>query len=176
MSKIKGYTPEEDCNSKGKAIKEDWNKVERELDRLYEEQSEIGRMILVQKDLIKELRKKEAENVIQYVRYRLKKLSFQKVDVLLCHCQNMLNGNIDNTVLKFSEDDLEKENKKMTNEFKDKLQHIDTWRTKGKNFWVEIKHWFDPIPVYLDYKPEHHWTLYVKIFPKHPLAQKAAQA
>jgi hypothetical protein len=63
----------------------------------------------------------------------------------------------------------------MTNEFKDKLQHIDTWRTKGKNFWVEIKHWFDPIPVCLDYKPEHHWTLYVKIFPKHPLAQKAAQ-
>jgi hypothetical protein len=111
MSKIKGYTPEEVCNNKGKAIKEDWNKVERELDRLYEEQNEIGRMILVQKDLIKELRKKEAENVIQYVRSRLKRLSSQEVDTLLCHCQNMLLGNIDNVVLKFSEDNLEKEKK-----------------------------------------------------------------
>ena len=61
------------------------------------------------------------------------------------------------------------------NEFNDKLKHIDTWRAKGNNFWVEIKHWFDPIPICLDYKPEHHWTLYVKIFPKHPLAQKAGQ-
>lgn len=26
-----------------------------------------------------------------------------------------------------------------TNKFKDKLQHIDTWRAKGKHFWVEIK-------------------------------------
>jgi septal ring factor EnvC (AmiA/AmiB activator) len=112
MSKIKGYTPEEDCNNKGKAIKEDWNKVERELDRLYDERNEIDRMILVQKDLIKELRKEEAENVIQYVRSRSKRLNPQRIDTLLCHCQNMLNGNIDNTVLKFSEDDLEKENKK----------------------------------------------------------------
>lgn len=62
-----------------------------------------------------------------------------------------------------------------TNEFNDKLKHIDTWRAKGEHFWVEIKHWFDSIPIHLNYKPEHHWTLYVKIFPKHPLAQKASQ-
>ena len=111
MDEIKGYTPEEDCNNKAKRIKEKWDKVERELDKLYEEQSEIGRMILVQKDLIKELRKEEAENVIQYVRSRSKRLNSQRIDALLCHCQNMLNGNIDNVVLKFSEDDLKKENK-----------------------------------------------------------------
>jgi len=109
MSKIKGYTPEEDCNNKAKRIKEKWDKVEKELHRLYEEQSEIGRMILVQKDLIKELRKEEADNVIQYVRFRIKRLNPRRIDTLLCHCQNMLLGNIGNVVLKFSEDDLEKE-------------------------------------------------------------------
>lgn len=86
MSEIKGYTPEEVCNNEGKSIMEDWNKVERELDRLHDERNEIDRMILIQKDLVKELRKKEAENVIQYVRSRLKRLSLQEVDTLLCHC------------------------------------------------------------------------------------------
>lgn len=60
------------------------------------------------KERIKELRKEEASNVIEYVRGRLNRLSASRIDILLCHCQNMLNGNIDNTVLTFSEGDLEK--------------------------------------------------------------------
>lgn len=105
---IKGYTPEEACNSEAAKIQERWNKVMDERKALLEEQSNLVDRLDLNATLIKQLRKEEAYNVIDYVRSRLKRLDQHRIDTLLCHCQNMLNGNIDNVVLTFSEGDLEK--------------------------------------------------------------------
>lgn len=110
MSKteIKGYTHEEVCNSRAEKLKEAWTDLINTQKALYEEHDNIVDRINANKERIKEFRKEEASNVIDYVRGRLSKLSASRIDTLLCHCQNMLNGNIDNTVLTFSEGDLEK--------------------------------------------------------------------
>lgn len=104
----KGYTNEDVCNSRAEKLKETWTNVINTQKKLYEEHDDIVDMINSNKERIKELRKEEASNVIEYVRGRLNRLSASRIDILLCHCQNMLNGNIDNTVLTFSEGDLEK--------------------------------------------------------------------
>lgn len=104
----KGYTQEEVCNSKAEKLKETWTNLINTQKKLYEEYDDIVDRINSNKERIKELRKEEASNVIEYVRGRLNRLSASRIDILLCHCQNMLNGNIDNTVLTFSEGDLEK--------------------------------------------------------------------
>lgn len=104
----KGYTQEEVCNSKAEKLKETWTNLINAQKELYEEHDDIVDRINSNKERIKELRKEEAGNVIEYLRGRLNRLSASCIDTLLCHCQNMLNGNIDNTVLTFSEGDLEK--------------------------------------------------------------------
>lgn len=101
-------TIEESCNMKAAEITEKWNKVQETQKALYEEHDGIVDRINSNKMLIEKLRKEEVCNVIDYVRSRLNRLDQHRIDVLLCHCQNMLNGNIDNTVLTFSEGDLEK--------------------------------------------------------------------
>ena len=105
---IKCCTHEDVCNSRAKKIKETWTNLINAQKELYKEHDDIVDRINSNKERIKELRKKEAGNVIEYVRGRLNRLSASRIDILLCHCQNMLNGNIDNTVLTFSEGDLEK--------------------------------------------------------------------
>lgn len=105
---IKGYTPEEACNSEAAKIQERWNKAIDERKALLEEQHNLVNRLDLNATLFKQLRREEACNVIDYVRSRLNRLSQSRIDTLLCHCQNMLNGNIDNIVLTFSEGDLEK--------------------------------------------------------------------
>ena len=104
----KGYTQEKVCNSKAEKLKETWTNLINAQKELYEERDDIVDRINSNEERIKELRKEEASNVIEYVRGRLNRLSASRIDILLCHCQNMLNGNIDNTVLTFSEGDLKK--------------------------------------------------------------------
>ncbi len=101
-------TIEESCNMKAAEITEKWNKVQETQKALYEEHDGIVDRINSNKMLIEKLRKEEVCNVLNYVRSRSRKLSASRIDTLLCHCQNMLNGNIDNIVLTFSEGDLEK--------------------------------------------------------------------
>lgn len=55
--------------------------------------------------MIEEINKSEVNNVLDYIRSytRMDYISATKIDTLLCHCMNKLNGNIDSVFLKFDD-------------------------------------------------------------------------
>ena len=98
-----GYRTVNVCNAKALDLREEYEGLSREIEAKNRELEELM-------ERRRKLRMKEVDNVIDYVRTyaRLGKLDTHEIDVLLCHCQNMMHGNIDGTFVTF-EDPEEKE-------------------------------------------------------------------
>ena len=91
---ISGIHVWEGCNREAFKLQERYEDVKRK-------ENEI-RQVLVNIEREKaEIRKLEVNNVLNFVRGYAKILPVEDVDMYLCHCQNMLSGNIDGTVLEF---------------------------------------------------------------------------
>lgn len=98
---IKGYTYCEACNLKSEELIKKYTPLNEKLIRIY---NEIKRLEKEREEIKKEviqLRKEEVNNVLEYVRGYRKVLKPNEIDTYLCHCQNMLNGNIDGVFLSF---------------------------------------------------------------------------
>ena len=87
------------CNERAKEMKLHYDKLCKRKKELENEIQKINEEIC-------DLRKREVYNVCDYVRTytRAGVLSSSDIDTYLCHCQNMLNGNIDGTYLRFSKE------------------------------------------------------------------------
>lgn len=92
-----GYKVIDVCNSKAEELKKRYEELQNRKSQLKAELKEIEYEEL-------HLRKEEVNNVCDYVRTysRLGVLDSHDIDCYLCHCQNMLNGNIDGTFLTFN--------------------------------------------------------------------------
>ena len=88
MSKeIKGYTAEEIAESSKKKLLEDYGFIERKRKEI-----ETTRKVIA--DALVEYRRASVDRVLHYIRQK-KITDEHELDILLCHCQNKLNGNID---------------------------------------------------------------------------------
>ena len=98
-----GYRTVNVCNANALNLRDEYERLTKEIEAKKRELEELE-----QKRKI--LRMEEVDNVIDYVRTyaRIGKLDTHKIDGLLCHCQNMMHGNIDGTFITF-EDPEEKE-------------------------------------------------------------------
>lgn len=87
------------CNDKAKAMKVRYKELQ---DRKVELKAELEKIEL--EELY--FREEEVKNVLDYVRTysRLGVLDNNDIDTYLCHCQNMLKGNIDGTFLTFNKE------------------------------------------------------------------------
>ena len=94
-----GYKVIDLCNDKSKELERRYKALQN---RKVELERELHKIEL---ETIK-LRKEEVDNVCDYVRSysRAGILDAGDIDLYLCHCQNMLNGNIDGTFLTFTKE------------------------------------------------------------------------
>lgn len=85
---IKGIKVIDACNKKSVQMKEEYERLQVELKRI--------------KEAIVNLRNEEVSNVCDFIRSYGDRLSKNEIDNYLCHCQNMLYGNIDGIYLTFT--------------------------------------------------------------------------
>lgn len=98
---IKGYTRCEVCNSKSEELIKKYTPLNERLIRIYNEIKKLEKEREEIRNEVIKLRKEEVNNVLDYVRGYKDILKPRDIDTYLCHCQNMLNGNIDGTFLSF---------------------------------------------------------------------------
>lgn len=91
---IKGMHVWEGCNREALKLQNRYAKVKKD------EEEALKFFSHLEKEKV-ELRNLEVNNVLNYVRTYASILTLDDVDMYLCHCQNMLSGNIDGTVLEF---------------------------------------------------------------------------
>lgn len=91
-----GYKVIDVCNSKANEFEKYYKELYEKKCRLIQELDDVNKEIIG-------LRKAEVDNVLDYVRTytRLGVLGANDIDTYLCHCQNMLNGNLDGIYLTF---------------------------------------------------------------------------
>lgn len=98
MTEIKGYTAEEVAESSKQELKEDYDFCKGKLAEIRRHESEIETIRKAYRELIVKYRIKSVNRVLAYI--RTKGITDKKeLDLLLCHCQNKLSGNIDGTEL-----------------------------------------------------------------------------
>ena len=98
MTEIKRYTAEEVAKARKQELEEDYDFCKGKLAEIRSHESEIETIRKTYKELIVKYRIKSVDRVLSYI--RMKGIADKKeLDLLLCHCQNKLNGNIDGTEL-----------------------------------------------------------------------------
>lgn len=98
MTEIKGYTAEEVTKARKQELEEDYDFCKGKLAEIRRHESEIETIRKTYRELIVKYRIKSVDRVLSYV--RMKGITDKKeLDLLLCHCQNKLNGNIDGNEL-----------------------------------------------------------------------------
>lgn len=98
MTEIKGYTAEEVAKSRKQELKEDYDFCKSKLAEIRRHESEIETIRKAYRELIVKYRIKSVNRVLAYIRTK-GITDKRKLDLLLCHCQNKLSGNIDGTEL-----------------------------------------------------------------------------
>ena len=94
MSEIKGYKIDAIAESRKQSLEEDYSFCKRKLEEIRSHAKQIETIRDTYNKLIIEYRMKSVDRVLDYI--RSKKITDSKMlDILLCHCQNKLNGNID---------------------------------------------------------------------------------
>ena len=93
-----GYRTVNVCNAKALNLMDEYEELSREIEAKNRELEEL-------RERRRKLRMEEVDNVIDYVRSyaRIGKLDTHEIDGLLCHCQNMMRGNIDGTFITFKD-------------------------------------------------------------------------
>lgn len=98
MTEIKGYTAEEVAKARKQELEEDYDFCKGKLAEIRRHESEFETIRKTYRELIVKYRIKSVDRVLSYV--RMKGITDKKeLDLLLCHCQNKLNGNIDGNEL-----------------------------------------------------------------------------
>lgn len=95
----------ESCNNLNDVLRNKYQSLEAEEQRLREEIRQREKRIAEIRAEYKDLNKAEVNVVLDYVRSysRAHRLNGDDIDTYLCHCQNKLNGNINSTFLSFTE-------------------------------------------------------------------------
>lgn len=107
MEKINGYTPEEIARDRKQTLIDEYNCCELKRAEIKRHASEIDNLRKLYNDNIIKYRIKSVDRVLDYI--LAKKITDpHRLDLLLCHCQNKLNGNIDGTELNLEEKETDK--------------------------------------------------------------------
>lgn len=95
-TEVVGFKTIDVCNNKAEELEKRYNKLQNRKAQLLAELEKIEREVLY-------LRAEEVNNVCDYLRTYSQAGTIDKrdIDTYLCHCQNMLSGNIDGIFLKF---------------------------------------------------------------------------
>lgn len=103
--KIRGYTAEEVAESSRIELEKDYKKCRQKFEevKIRIQSTERAKIELEEckhehEKLISEYRRHSVDRVLSYIRQK-KITDAHELDLLLCHCQNKLNGNIDGTEL-----------------------------------------------------------------------------
>lgn len=92
---ITGTPVYEACNNTIQTLQSRYNELDKQLEKLRKDADRITEKIFEIRREYKDLNQAEVNEILSYVRSYAAMLSSREIDVLLCHCQNKLNGNID---------------------------------------------------------------------------------
>ena len=101
MSEIKGYTVDEVAESRKNSLIGDYNFCKCKLAEIKRHEEEINSIRNTYNKKIVEYRIASVDRVLDYIRCA-KITDVRRLDILLCHCQNKLHGNIDGVELDLS--------------------------------------------------------------------------
>ena len=103
MSGIKGYTAEEVARGKKKKLISDYELCKYDLVKIRQHEKEIADIRLDYNSKIVKYRRESVNRVLDFVRSEYRAGRICNLEILLCHCQNKLNGNIDGVELDLDE-------------------------------------------------------------------------
>ena len=103
MSGIKGYTSEEVARKEKEKLTSDYELCVRDLAEIKQHEKEIADIRLAYNSKIVKYRMESAKRVLDFIRSEYRAGRICNLEILLCHCQNKLNGNIDGTELDLDE-------------------------------------------------------------------------
>ena len=103
MSEIKGYSIDKVAERRKQSLEEDYSFCESKLAEIRQHEKQIETIRSTYNKLIIEYRMKSVDRVLDYIRSK-KITDSKRLDILLCHCQNKLNGNIDGIELDLRSD------------------------------------------------------------------------
>ena len=102
---IRGYTAEEVAESRRIELEKDYKKCRDKFDEVKMRtqsvklaKGELEKCKHEHEQMLSEYRRDSVDRVLSYIRTK-KITDAHELDLLLCHCQNKLNGNIDGTEL-----------------------------------------------------------------------------
>lgn len=103
MSGIKGYTAEEVARDEKEKLISDYELCKCNLVKIRQHEKEIADIRLAYNSKIVKYRKESVNRVLDFIRSEYRAGRICDLEILLCHCQNKLNGNIDGTELDLDE-------------------------------------------------------------------------
>ena len=103
MSGIKGYTAEEVARDAKEKLISDYELCKFNLAEIRQHEKEIADIRLDYNSKIVKYRKESVNRVLDFVRSEYRTGRICDLEILLCHCQNKLNGNIDGIELDLDE-------------------------------------------------------------------------
>lgn len=103
MSGIKGYTAEEVARDAKQKLISDYELCKCNLAQIRQHEKEIADIRLDYNLKIAKYRKESVNRVLDFIRSEYRAGRICDLELLLCHCQNKLNGNIDGVELDFDE-------------------------------------------------------------------------
>lgn len=103
MSGIKGYTVEEVARIAKEKLISDYEFCKGNLAKIRQREKEIADIRLDYNSKIARYRIESVDRVLDFIRSEYKAGRVCDLEVLLCHCQNKLNGNIDGIELDLDE-------------------------------------------------------------------------
>lgn len=103
MSGIKGYTSEEVARKEKEKLTSDYELCVRDLAEIKQHEKEIADIRLAYNSKIVKYRIESVNRVLDFIRDEYKAGRICDLEILLCHCQNKLNGNIDGMELDLDE-------------------------------------------------------------------------
>jgi hypothetical protein len=103
MSGIKGYTVEEVAQIAKQKLISDYEFCKGNLAKIRQREKEIADIRLDYNSKIVRYRIESVDRVLDFIRSEYKAGRVCDLEVLLCHCQNKLNGNIDGIELDLDE-------------------------------------------------------------------------
>lgn len=107
MAEIRGYTADEVAESRKNDLIGDYNFCKGKLAEAKRHEEQIKSIYDAYRKKIVEYRTASVQRVLDYIR-QAKITDVRRLDTLLCHCQNKLNGNLDGVELDLKiEDEVE---------------------------------------------------------------------
>lgn len=103
MNKIKGYTAEEIARDAKEKLISDYEFCKCNLAEIRRHEKEIADIRLDYNSKIVKYRIESVKRVLDFIRDEYRAGRICNLEMLLCHCQNKLNGNIDGMELDLDE-------------------------------------------------------------------------